>query len=327
MLFHGLPGLEREMEQVSATMERLLPPEWKADSVRPVVEAALAGRGKGYRPGLLFTVARFGPDYEANWDRLCLLAGLAEYIHMASLIHDDIIDDSPVRRGQPTIQSAFGKKAAVFAGDLILGQVLRVLLREGLIRSGELLASTVQDMCCGEIRQEACRFRTDVTREMYYENIYGKTASMFVSVCKIGALESGCREKLVDTMAKVGLHLGSLFQIRDDLLDFSPRAEQDGKQSGMDFAEGIFTLPVIYGLETEHRPHIAALAELVQKGQFGPEQREELYIRLRDSGGFQRAIDEVNGHRQSILDILPDGPGSQTIIHLLSLLTEGMPWL
>lgn len=326
MLFRGLPGLKKEMEQVSDAMEGMLPPEWKADSVRPVIEAAMAGRGKGYRPALMLTVARFGPLYEANRDRLCLLGGLAEYIHMASLIHDDIIDDSPLRRGQPTIQSAFGKKSAVFAGDLILGQVLRVLLREGLNHSGELLAGTVQDMCCGEIRQAACRFRTDVTREMYYQNIYGKTASMFVSVCKIGASESGCGAELIAAMADIGLHLGYLFQIRDDLLDFSSRAEQDGKQSGMDFAEGIFTLPVLYGLQTEQRESIVALAELARQGRFGQEQQEELCARLRCCGGFRRALDEVETHRRAIverLDALPSRAETKTIRHLLSLLTEG----
>lgn len=324
MLFRGLPGIEKEMAQVSATMEAILPPEWKSESVRPVIEAVLSGRGKGYRPGLLLTVARFGPDCEENRARLCLLGALAEYIHMASLIHDDVIDESELRRGQPTIQSRFGKKQAVFAGDLILGQVLSILLREQLIRSGILLADTVRDMCCGEIRQEACRFRMDVTREMYYQNIYGKTASMFVSVCRIGALESGCEADVVETMADIGLHLGYLFQIRDDLLDFSPLAEQDGKRSGMDFAEGIFTLPVIYALETEFRAAIAGLRELALEKRFGTAQQRELNELIKRSGGFQRALEDLTGHEEAILQrlsTLPDCAPSGIVRHLVSLLT------
>lgn len=155
MFFNALPGLQDELKQVSEEMENLLPSEWNQGAVGDIVQAILVGRGKGYRPSLLLLMGRFGPDYPSCNQRLYRLGALVELVHMASLIHDDIIDDSALRRGNPTIQARFGKKMAVFSGDLILGQVMSVLLKENLRESGVLIAGTIQDMCCGEITQSA----------------------------------------------------------------------------------------------------------------------------------------------------------------------------
>lgn len=325
MFFNALPGLQDELKQVSDEMEALLPSEWKQGRVGEMLQAILGGRGKGYRPSLLLLMGRIGPDYPACNKRLHRLGALVEFVHMASLIHDDIIDDSLLRRGNPTIQAQFGKEAAVFSGDLILGQVMSVLLKENLRESGILIAGTVQDMCHGEIMQSACRYRADVTKEEYYANIYGKTASMFVTVCKIGGMESGCPEKLVEQLGEIGLHLGYLFQIRDDLLDFLPKNEEDGKPVRMDFREGILTLPVIFSLADQAcRLELTELIAAAKSREPKEAELDRLEQLIHAAGGFRATIEAAEEHRKRIeelLETLPSGRAVESIRYLISLLT------
>lgn len=325
MFFNALPGLQDELKQVSNEMEALLPPEWNQGKVGEIVQDILAGRGKGYRPSLLLLMGRIGPNYPACNKRLYRLGALVEFVHMASLIHDDIIDDSILRRGKPTIQAKFGKETAVFSGDLILGQVMSVLLQEEMRESGMLIASTVQDMCRGEITQSACRYCTDVTKEEYYSNIYGKTASMFVTVCKIGGMESGCSEQTIEILGEIGLHLGYLFQIRDDLLDFLPQNEEDGKPVRMDFREGILTLPIIFTMQNKvYRPEMEKLVESAKCGEVTKEELERLDRLILSAGGFKTTIEAAEGHRrrvEELLSTLPKGREVKSIKRLISLLS------
>lgn len=325
MFFNALPGLQDELKQVSEEMENLLPSEWNQGAVGDIVQAILVGRGKGYRPSLLLLMGRFGPDYPSCNQRLYRLGALVELVHMASLIHDDIIDDSALRRGNPTIQARFGKKMAVFSGDLILGQVMSVLLKENLRESGVLIAGTIQDMCCGEITQSACRYRADVSKEEYYANIYGKTASMFVTVCKIGGLESGCSDEVIERLGEIGLHLGYLFQIRDDLLDFLPQNEEDGKPVRMDFREGIFTLPIIFSLSNlEYRAKLEDLIQIARDGRLKNEHLNKLDKLIAAAGGFKSTMEAAKEHRRRIeelLSMLPLSEAVKSIRYLISLLS------
>lgn len=322
MFFNALPGLQDELEQVSNEMEKLLPSEWNQGAVGEILGAILTGRGKGYRPSLLLLMGRIGPDYPDCSKRLYRLGALIEFVHMASLIHDDIIDDSALRRGNPTIQARFGKEAAVFSGDLILGKVMSVLLEGGLRESGILIAQTVQDMCRGEITQSAWRYRTDISKEAYYKNIYGKTASMFVTACKIGGLESGCSSEITQQLGEIGRHLGYLFQIRDDLLDFLPENEEDGKPVRMDFREGILTLPVIFTLSNpKYRVDMERLIEAAQGGNLTNEQLDFLDKLIIEAGGFKSTIEEAEGHRKRIEELLERLPACEAVKSIGSLLS------
>lgn len=324
MFSNALPGLTDELKQVSQEMEVLLPKEWNRGEVGSIIQAVLAGRGKGYRPSLLLLMGRLGPDYPECKKRLYRLGALVELVHMASLIHDDIIDDSILRRGNPTIQARFGKDMAVYAGDLILGQVLTILLQDNLQQSGLLIAKTIKDMCQGEIGQAACRYRTDITDKEYYENIYGKTASMFVNVCKIGGIESGCDEETIQCLGDIGLHLGYLFQIRDDLLDFSANNVEDGKPARMDFQEGIFTLPVLHTfLDPVCRGGLEELVKLAKQGRLSPADFIELDRLILSAGGFDYAVSMAEQHRAVIGQKLSELSPSKTvdvIRYLVSLL-------
>lgn len=327
MFVTALPQLKDELAFVSQEMDILLPEDWNKGPVGDIIQDVMNSRGKGVRPSLLLLMAKLGPNYSQTTPRLYRLGALAEFIHMASLVHDDIVDDSVLRRGNPTIQAKYGKDMAVYAGDLILSQTLSIILRDRLRDSGMLLAQTIQDMCKGEINQAACRYKSSVTEDEYYQNIYGKTASMFVTVCKIGGLESGCQEAIVGLMGQIGLHLGYLFQIRDDLLDFSLQDMGDAKSMRLDFQEGILTLPIIYSLQDSScKEPMEELIEKARSGLLTDEDLTTLDQLIIKAGGFEKTVQAAESHRQQVLELLTRLPQHEKktielIQHLLSKLT------
>lgn len=305
MFTQTIPALSEELKMVYAGINRLAGADSRNDLAGEILRAVCLSSGKGYRPSLLLLTAKMGDRYEERKEALCHLAALVEYVHMASLVHDDIVDDSPMRRGAATIQARFGKDMAVFTGDLMLGQVMKVLLEENYRESGLLIAQTVRDMCVGEIGQADCLFDCETGVEQYYRNIFGKTASIFVTACKVGAIESGCDEKTVELMGKAGLNLGYLFQIRDDLLDFLPGDTNEGKMAHQDFREGIMTLPVLYAMNKAHcREGIKRLCASARKGTLSDEQIAELNDLISDGGGFRAAINDASYRRDEVISIL-----------------------
>ena len=305
MFTNVIPELAEELALVSDEIARLADADGKNTATRDILSAVHATSGKGYRPSLLLLAGRMGPSYRDVVERLCRLGALVEYVHMASLVHDDIVDDSPTRRGAPTIQAKFGKDMAVFTGDLMLGQVMRVLLQENYRESGLLIAQTLRDMCVGEIAQADHLFDADTTTGQYYQNIFGKTVSLFITACKIGAMESGADSRSLEILGKLGEHLGYLFQIRDDLMDFLPEEKNDGKPVRQDFKEGVLTLPVLYALrEARCEEKIRALILCAKEGRFLPEQTGELDRRIAEGGGFDAAVADAEFHRESICRLL-----------------------
>ena len=206
-------------------------------------------RGKRLRPRLLLMASRYGSEFQGSRSRLCRLGALVELVHMASLIHDDIVDDAPLRRGMPTTQSKYGKDMAVYAGDLILSRIVQSLFRDGFMRVGAYFGDTVEAMCLGELGQMEYRGREDITVDQYMSNIYGKTAALCRLACVAGAVESGCSDEVTSQLEQLGINFGYMFQIRDDLLDFISTSAEEGKPTQVDFREGIYTLPVIYAMQ------------------------------------------------------------------------------
>ena len=214
-----------------------------------VLDDAASSQGKMIRPRLVLMAGSFGTDRDDVRERLYKLAAVVEMTHLASLIHDDIVDDAPVRRGKPSVQSKYGKNAAVYAGDFLMSRITFYLMREGLNRAGMVIAQAVEEMCAGEIGQAMCRYKEDVTIDQYLQNIHGKTVALFRACCRIGAMESGCDERVSRMLESFGECLGYMFQMRDDLLDFVPDSSMIGKKAHQDFREGIYTLPVLLARE------------------------------------------------------------------------------
>ena len=340
MGFLIIPELSEAMQAVDAELTRLLASLEQYPQVRPILADVRASRGKQIRPQLLLLSAgkasaaasgsagdagkiafgssaargsAAGVDHALAARDLYRLAALVEMVHMASLVHDDIVDDSPLRRGRPTIQSRFGKDMAVYTGDLLLARVMQALFEENLTAYGADFARTIARMCAGEIGQYGCSYALDTSVEQYLDNISGKTAALFSLSCRLGALASGSETQVTETLTRFGQKLGLLFQIRDDMLDFSASPETDGKPAGMDFRSGILTLPVLYALESEaFRPRLRQLMLKAQSSGWESADAEELQEVLRASGGMQKARDKARALGDELCELLaslPEGVG------------------
>jgi len=314
MDFWQLPGLMADMELVDSYLTQFLPPEPETGRVGEIISAVTEGKGKRFRPLLLLLAGRCGPRFGEVRDRLCKLGAVVELIHMASLVHDDIVDDSPLRRGQATVQARFGKDMAVYTGDLILSRTMGMVFSEGLQDAGALICETIERMCRGEIGQFDSRFHLDTTVERYLSNIEGKTVALFEAACRLGCRAAACDETLTEAVARFGRHLGYLFQIRDDLLDFLSEEAREGKPTHADFREGVFTLPVLLAYrESDNRDAFRSLSDAAWAGRFGEAETRELDRLVRECGGLAAAKGELEYHRSAALrlsELMPPSVGA-----------------
>ena len=288
--------LREELKRTEEYIDCFFPEARSLTRADKIVREMAATKGKRLRPMMLLYAGHFGDAYAQDdgpiQDKLCKLAACVELIHTTSLIHDDIVDDSVIRRGKATIQSKFGKDMAVYAGDLLFGRILEVLAAEGLMAEARLIGQTVQKMCRGEIGQYDCRFKADTPVATYLQNIYGKTVSLFVLAAELGAKTGGCDEKTATLLTQIAEHVGYMFQMRDDLLDFTKEARVTGKERFLDFKDGILTLPVLYALETTaQRKTLKALVGDVREGTFTQESEQALLETVRNGGGLTRTVE------------------------------------
>ncbi|MDR1238841.1 MAG: polyprenyl synthetase family protein [Treponema sp.] len=323
--FDKIEGLSDDLKLVDVYVDEYLRDESGHTALRSVLNTITTGGGKKVRPLVLLLSGRFGPKWPKCRDQLCKMGATVEMIHTASLIHDDIVDDSPLRRGRPTVQSKFGKEMAVYAGDFVLSRIVFYLFKEASIEAGMLLAKTVESMCYGEIGQYAHAYDTKVTVEDYLSNIFGKTASLFVAACGIGAMESGCGEKTSMILRQVGEHIGYLFQLRDDLLNIISTGDREGKPVHSDFINGTYTLPILHAL---HHPSGHRLREVIHTIGSGAAVsdciKEEIQDILNSSRGIEFTRETIRCHAEQageLLSSLPEGPARQGFYEILDRLT------
>ena len=314
--------LRQEMKKVEEYLSDYLRDPGYGGAVGNILRDMEMSKGKRLRPRLLLMASRYGEEQTPDGtERLCRLGALVELVHMASLIHDDIVDDAPLRRGLPTTQSKYGKDMAVYAGDLILSRIVQSLFRDGFYRVGALFGEAVEAMCLGELGQMECMGREDVTVDQYMRNIYGKTAALCRLACLAGAVESGCGEDVQGQLEQLGINFGYMFQIRDDLLDFVSDEEKEGKPTQMDFREGILTLPVLYAMqEPQAKRQIVDLLQAAKNGSFGPDQERDLKTIVTASGGLARAAADMEMYAERALqavETLPDHGVSAVFRELL----------
>lgn len=240
--------LSEELQKVEETLKKVLKTRNKT------VEAALLrlteSGGKRLRPAFVILGSTFG-DYKS--EKAVPSAAAIEIVHMATLVHDDIIDDARLRRGSETLQSALGKDIAVYAGDFLFSRAF--ILVADLVEP-ELVKTVAKGMafiCDCEISQNEQRYDTSVTVKQYLRRISGKTAALFAVSLASGAHLAGCPDKLVRKLSVLGHHIGMAFQVVDDLLDFTGEQTSVGKPLFSDAAQGVYTLPVIYALRSKQR--------------------------------------------------------------------------
>ncbi len=238
-LDRALRPLKRDL---TAVRQRMLA-QLEDPVVRKVVYLVTAG-GKRLRPALVFLAAQAG----ASPDRAALIdtATAVELIHTATLIHDDIIDQSPLRRAQPTFHMRWGTERAVLMGDYLYATAFTLLARAGSTEVLRVMSDVCRQLCRGELREVEARYRLDLTEAEYFDIIRDKTASLISGCCRSGALLGGCAPEAVERLTQFGINFGLAFQIIDDCLDLTGDQRQLGKSILTDLDKGCLSLPIIY---------------------------------------------------------------------------------
>ncbi len=269
-----------------------------------IFETLIGSGGKRLRPALTILASKF---HSGDIEKTRTLAIAAELIHAATLIHDDIIDKSPLRRGSPTIHSKWSGTATVLAGDFLLARAADIAASIEDFRVMRLFARTLMIICEGEIRQDFGRAHFPPSQDDYYRHIDSKTAALFRACTEGGAILSRAPENEISALRGFGQNLGMAFQIVDDILDFTADENSLGKPVGSDLRQGTFTLPVLYFMEQDKRG--ARVEEIFQRDGQGSAEMEELILAIRTSPAIQasqaRAREFARG-AQTALRILPD---------------------
>ncbi len=248
-------------------------------------------KGKQVRPAIVLLISRATMLDRDIIPRHRRLAEITEMIHTASLVHDDVVDESEMRRGLPTVHSSFGNRIAVLAGDFLFAQSSWYLANLDNLTVVKLLSQVIMDLAEGEIQQGLNRFDTDLSIEDYLEKSYYKTASLIANSSKAAAVLSETSEELTEDAYQYGRHLGLAFQIVDDILDFTGSTESLGKPAASDLKSGNLTAPVLYALEEN-----PALVPLLER-EFSQDEDLDRALEFIDaSGGIERSRQLAQHH-------------------------------
>jgi all-trans-nonaprenyl-diphosphate synthase len=284
----------------------------------PILKAAaehlFSAGGKRIRPAIVLLVARATMRGQDITPRHRRLAEITEMIHTASLVHDDVIDESELRRGMMTVHRRFSTQVAVLAGDYLFAQSSWYLANLENIEVIKLLSEVIKDFAEGEVQQRLLQFETAVTIESYLEKSYYKTASLIANSSKAAALLSEASEIEAQKLYHYGRHLGLAFQIVDDVFDFTSSSEGLGKPAGADLKSGNLTIPVLYALE--EKPY---LEELIDREFAQEDDLEQALALVRDSQGIPRAKELASHHAKSAIECLADLPPSASRQALINL--------
>ena len=271
--------------------------------------ATVEAGGKRLRP-LMVLVAGLGSEATVEASRA---AAAVELIHSATLVHDDVLDDAPLRRGRRTVYAAAGRDAATATGDLLFSSAFAELARNGELAQLRALSSASAALASGELMQRADAWRSDVTRERYLERCELKTARLFAAACELGALVGGG-----PALGPFGHAVGLAFQLLDDVLDVTGPQARTGKRRGTDLLDGTVTLPLI--LAREHSP---ALSDLDLRAIDGPADAERVCELIEATGAGEQARQQALGLVERAKGDLPDSvPERQR--RALELMADGL---
>ena len=257
--------------------------------------------GKRMRPMLILLMAQnFGRVSQVTQNAA---VGL-ELLHTASLVHDDVVDESSERRGQASVNATYDNKVAVLVGDYILSSaLLRVSMTDNQ-KIIQLLAELGRTLAAGEILQLSNIQNQEISEDVYYQIINNKTAALFEACSKIGALSAGATDEEIAAAAKFGQNIGMIFQIRDDIFDYFD-SKEIGKPTGNDMVEGKLTLPVIYALNNSHLESMQTLARKVKAGTVNPDEIAVLVEFTKEQGGIEyaeRRMEEIADEARVFID-------------------------
>ncbi len=310
-------NLESDLAYVETQLNHQL------SSIQPILEETslhlLQAGGKRLRPVFVLLSGTFG-SYDR--EKLTRAAVALELIHMATLVHDDVVDNADTRRGRPTVKANYGNRMAMYTGDFIFAQALSVLSEIPNIEMHKKLSMAIERMSVGEIEQIHDLYNFQQSMRKYLVRIRRKTALLIEMSCMLGGVVSGANPSYVNALRRFGYHAGMAFQITDDLLDFTASEEKLGKPVGSDLRQGNITAPTLFALRDSQVGDQLRnlLAETVTGGGFArPDRMEQILALIKSSKGMQCAQEMADRYLQKANDALMLLPATEERYTLLAM--------
>lgn len=301
-----------DMQRVNLVIEGHLRSE--VVLINQLAQHIIHSGGKRLRPMLVMLSCQ-ACAYSGDDD--ALLAAVIEFIHTATLLHDDVVDDSELRRGQETASSIWGNEAAVLVGDYLYSRSFQMMVQAQSMPIMDLLADTTNTIAQGEVMQLLNVNDPDTSEDRYHAVIYSKTACLFEAALKIGGLLSASPKPILDALGRYGKHLGIAFQLIDDALDYEADATELGKNVGDDLAEGKPTLPLIHAMQHGNETQRNLIRCAIETG--GRDQMTEILAAIMETGALKYTHDQALQHadlaKQAILE-LPAGKARDALTFL-----------
>ena len=273
--------------------------------VRQVAEYIIAGGGKRMRPALVLLAAgALGYQGKQHHE----LAAVVEFIHTATLLHDDVVDESALRRGRDTANALFGNAASVLVGDFLYSRAFQMMVGVGSMRIMEVLADATNVIAEGEVMQLMNCHNADTGIDDYLRVIRFKTAKLFQAAARLGGILGKANPDLEEGLARYGMHLGTAFQLIDDVLDYSGEEVDTGKHLGDDLAEGKPTLPLIHVLKHGTPAQAACVRKAIEDG--GRDSFTEVLAAVRATGALDAAREHARAEAMIAIDAIAQLPSS-----------------
>lgn len=296
ILNNDLKKIENELEYVLDAHSQLL----KESSLH-----YLQAGGKRIRPVFVLLSAKFG-NY--NFQIVKDVAVSLELIHMASLIHDDVIDDAYTRRGRPTVKAKWDNKISMYTGDYILARALEIITSLNNVEAHKILSKTMVELSIGEIEQIRDKYNFEQTITNYFRRIKRKTALLIAASCQLGGIAADVPRDVHIKLAKFGYYAGMAFQITDDILDFTSTEAKLGKPAGEDLLQGNITLPVFLAIKN---PDVKSQIEKVNEYMDNDELSAIIEL-IKNTGAINKAMQISNLYLQKANQVLNDLPPNPT---------------
>ncbi|MBM0108614.1 octaprenyl diphosphate synthase [Steroidobacter sp. S1-65] len=313
MSFESVKALvEDDLRQVDAVIRKRLASD--VVLVNQIAEYIVGSGGKRLRPLLVVMVAR-ACGYQGQ--RHSEAAAIIEFIHTATLLHDDVVDGSKMRRGRDTANEVWGNEASVLVGDYVYSRSFEMMVSLESMRIMDVMAGATNKIAEGEVLQLLNANDPDTTEDRYFEVIYRKTAKLFEAGSQIAAILSGASAEVEASMAAYGRHLGTAFQLIDDVLDYQSNSADLGKNLGDDLAEGKPTLPLIYALRTGTEEQRSLIRHSIEEGSI--DRLTEITAAIESTGGLAytaRLARQEASLAIEAIGVLPESPYKQALREL-----------
>jgi len=293
-----LRQVEQAIEDALSTREEML------DEVSTYL---LRAGGKRIRPALIILTSKFPT---VRFERVLPVAVAVELIHMATLVHDDVVDKATVRRGLPTVNAKWSNQVSVLTGDYLFARAFSILAQTGDPRVVQIMADVVYEMSRGELAQINSYFVTEQSEEDYYRRIAQKTGFLLAECCRLGGVVAGANEEQIQALYNYGMGFGVSFQIADDLLDFHGNSIKVGKPVAGDLKTGILTLPVIHALK--HSKRASELRAIIKTRNISDDNITQVKEIIAEAGSFDYAREKAQQHLGSAVAELEKAPDLAT---------------